>query len=61
MVIETVCDLRDRTSSALRLPFDDWKLDMNYIGNSLSFQRRFEIKSPALQFSHLEVGRMNVG
>lgn len=39
----------------VRLPFDDWKLDMNYIGNSLSFQRRFEIKSPALQFNHLEV------
>lgn len=39
----------------VRLPFDDWKLNMNYIGNSLSFQRRFEIKSPALQFNHLEV------
>lgn len=39
----------------VRLPFDNWKLDMNYIGNSLSFQRRFEIKSPALQFNHLEV------
>lgn len=40
---------------SVRLPFDDWKLNMNYIGNSLSFQRRFEIKSPALQFNHLEV------
>ena len=40
---------------SVRLPFDDWKLNMNYIGNSLSFQRRFEIKSPTLQFNHLEV------
>ena len=39
----------------VRLPFDDWKLDMNYIGNSLSFRRRFEIKSPAFQFDYLEV------
>lgn len=37
------------------LPFDDWKLNMNYIGNSLSFRRRFEIKSPTVQFDHLEV------
>lgn len=39
----------------VRLPFDDWKLNMNYIGNSLSFRRRFEIKSPTVQFDHLEV------
>lgn len=39
----------------VRLPFDDWKLNMNYIGNSLSFQRCFEIKSPAFPFDYLEV------
>lgn len=39
----------------VRLPFDDWKLNLNYIGNSLSFRRRFEIKSPAVQFDYFDV------
>lgn len=40
---------------SVRLPFDDWELDMNYIGHYLTFQRRFEIKTPALRYDHLEV------
>lgn len=39
----------------VRLPFDDWELDMDYIGFYLTFQRRFEIKTPALRYDHLEV------
>ena len=40
---------------SVRLPFDDWELDMNYIGHYLTFQRRFESKTPALRYDHLEV------
>ena len=40
---------------SVRLPFDDWELDMDYIGFYLTFQRRFEIKTPALRYDHLEV------
>lgn len=40
---------------SVRLPFDDWELDMNYIEHYLTFQRRFEIKTPALRYDHLEV------
>lgn len=39
----------------VRLSFDDWKLNLNCIGNSLSFRRRFEIKSPAVQFDYFDV------
>lgn len=39
----------------VRLPFDGWELDMNYIGYYLTFQRRFEIKTPARRYDHLEV------
>lgn len=40
---------------SVRLLFDDWELDMDYIGFYLTFQRRFEIKTPALRYDHLEV------
>lgn len=39
----------------VRLPFDGWELDMNYIGHYLTFQRCFEIKTPALRYDHLVV------
>lgn len=39
----------------VRLPFTDWQLDMDYIGFYLTFKRRFEIKTPALRYDHLEV------
>lgn len=39
----------------VRLPFTDWELDLNYVGHYLTFERKFQIKSPAIGMGHLDI------
>ena len=39
----------------VRLPFTNWELDLNYAGHYLTFERKFQIKSPALGMGHLDI------
>lgn len=37
------------------LPFTNWELDLNYAGHYLTFERKFQIKSPAIGMGHLDI------
>lgn len=39
----------------VRLPFTNWELDLNYAGHYLTFERKFQIKSPAIGMGHLDI------
>lgn len=39
----------------VRLLFTNWELDLNYAGHYLTFERKFQIKSPAIGMGHLDI------
>lgn len=39
----------------VRLPFTNWELDLNYACHYLTFERKFQIKSPAIGMGHLDI------
>lgn len=39
----------------VRLPFTNWELDLNYAGHYLTFERKFQIKSPVIGMGHLDI------
>lgn len=39
----------------VRLPFTNWELDLNYAGHYLTFERKFQIKSPAIGMGYLDI------